>query len=143
MPRPFRLEAPEPYELDIHEACASALDKLLLLPAVWACYPAGANQLQPYQTARLARLGLKRGWPDILVAYEKMYGIEVKRYGGQLSKTRTVRTRRGGLRVLDGQQDVFPKLIASGAFAAIETVRSVDEMLAQLRRWNIPVRGFM
>jgi hypothetical protein len=31
---PFRLVAPEPYELDIHEACASALDKLLLPPAV-------------------------------------------------------------------------------------------------------------
>jgi hypothetical protein len=47
MSRPFRLEAPEPYELDIHEACASALDKLLLPPAIWACYPAGAVQLQP------------------------------------------------------------------------------------------------
>ena len=36
---PFRLVAPEPFEIDIHEAWASALDKLLLPPAVWACYP--------------------------------------------------------------------------------------------------------
>jgi hypothetical protein len=143
MPQPFRLTAPEPYELDIHEACAAALDKLLLPPAIWACYPAGANQLQPYQTARLSRLGLKRGWPDLMVGYRSMYGIELKRHGGQLSKTRTIRTRRGGLRILDGQEDVFPKLIASGAFSAIATVHSVDEMLAQLRRWEIPVRTFL
>jgi hypothetical protein len=55
---------------------------------------------------------LKRGWPDLLVGYYSMYGIEVKRHGGQLSKTRTVRSRRGGLRILDGQEDVFPKLTA-------------------------------
>jgi hypothetical protein len=30
-----------------------------------------------------------------------------------------VRTRRGKLRILEGQEDVFPRLLASGAFAAI------------------------
>ena len=94
---------------------------------------AGALALRPDQTARLARLGLKRGWPDLLIAYDKIFGIEIKRIGGQLSKTRTVRTKRG-LRILDGK-DMFPRLLATRAFATIATVHSVDEMLAQLRRW--------
>lgn len=33
--RPFRLTMPVPLEVDIHEACAGALDKLLLPPATW------------------------------------------------------------------------------------------------------------
>lgn len=132
--------AGEPDERDddggFHHCVSSA--KLLLPPAIWACYPAGALQLQAYQTARLSRLGLKRGWPDLLVGYKAVYGLEIKRQNGQLSKTRVVRTRRGGPRILEGQEDVFPKLIASGAFSDIATVRSVDEMLAQLRHWGIP-----
>jgi hypothetical protein len=77
-----------------------------------------------------------------MVGYKSMYGLEVKRHGGKLSQTRIVRTRRGAPRILEGQEEVFPKLIASGAFTDIATVRSVDEMLAQLRRWNIPIRSF-
>jgi hypothetical protein len=140
MPRPFRLTAPEPLELDIHQACADALNKFLLPPAFWVCYPAGAVQLEPHETARLLRLGLKRGIPDIIVWYFGTWGIELKRKGGRLSKTRVVRTRRDKLRILDGQEDVFPKLIASGGFAAIAVCHSADEALAQIARWGIPLR---
>ena len=59
----FRLRAPEPLEVDIHEACAKALDHLLLPPAMWFTYPAGASQLSPQQMARYSRIGLKRGLP--------------------------------------------------------------------------------
>jgi hypothetical protein len=64
-PAPFRLQAPDPLDLDIHEVCASALDRLLAPPAIWACYPAGAVELTAAQHARYARMGLKRGIPDI------------------------------------------------------------------------------
>ena len=141
MARPFRLVAPELYEIDVYQQCAVALDKLLMPPAIWCCYPAGALQLLPQQTARLMRLGLKPGWPDLLIGHKGMFGVEVKRIGGRLSKTRMVRTKRGSPRVVEGQEDVFPRLLASGAFAAIAVVSSVDEMLAQLRQWEIPIRS--
>src|SRR5262252_1194363 len=115
--RPFRLTPDSLLERDIHEACADALDKLLLPPAFWFTYPAGAVQLSPAETARLTRVGLKRGLPDIWILYDGVYCVELKREGGELSKTRTVRTKRGGPRVLVGQEEVFPQLIAAGVKA--------------------------
>jgi hypothetical protein len=97
MPRRFRLTAPVVPELEIHAACADALDKLLLPP--------------------------------------------LKRIGGRLSQTRIGRTRKGGPRILVGQEEMFPRLIASGGFAAIAIVHSVEEMLAQLSTWGIPPRA--
>lgn len=37
---------------------------------------------------------------------------------------------------------MFPRLIASGGFTAIAIVHSVDEMLTQLRTWEIPLRSY-
>jgi hypothetical protein len=142
MNRSFRLTAPEPLELDIHEACARALDHLLLPPAMWFTYPAGAVQLSPQQMARYSRVGLRRGLPDIWVLYRGAWCIELKRHGGRLSKTRIGRTRRGSPRIYDGQEDVFPRLLASGGVNEIAVAHSVDEMLAQLARWHIPLRRF-
>jgi hypothetical protein len=81
---------------------------------------------------------LKRGWPDVLVLHGRLFGIELKRRDGVLSKTRLVRTRRGGLRQLDGQVDVFPRLAAAGM--AIAVCRTVDEVLATLAGWQVPLR---
>jgi hypothetical protein len=137
---PFKLTPFEPPEREIHKACAAALDSLLLPPAMWACYPAGVAQLSPQQMARYSELGLKRGWPDIMVSYHAFWGIEIKRVGGRLSKTRIGRTRKGSPKILTGQEEVFPQLIESGGFAAIAIVHSVEEMLDQLARWHIPLR---
>jgi hypothetical protein len=142
MARPFRLTPPDPLELDIHEALARALDMLLPPPAFWACYPAGHVQLAPHETARLTRVGLKRGMPDVIIWYFGCWGLELKRRGGRLSKTRVGRTRRGSPRILEGQEEVFPKLIASGGFAAIGVAHSVEEALDQITRWGIPLRGW-
>jgi hypothetical protein len=131
---------PEPFEVDIHETCAHALDRLLLPPAVWACYPAGIIKLTGAQMARYAALGLKAGWPDLMIGFDGAWGIELKRRGGKLSKTRITRTRRGGPRIHEGQEDVFPMLLASGMFRAIGIAYSVDDMLAQLAEWQIPLR---
>jgi hypothetical protein len=137
----FRLTAPEPLEVDIHQACAQALDRLLLPPAMWFTYPAGATQLSPEQMARYSRVGLKRGLPDIWILYGGIYCIELKRRGGRLSKTRVGRTRRGSPQVYEGQEDTFPRLLEAGV-EDIAIVHSVDEMLAQLARWDIPLRRF-
>lgn len=137
----FRLTAPDPSERDIHEACADALDALLLPPSFWFTYPAGASVLSPQQQARHSRIGLKRGLPDIWVLYRGVWLIELKRRGGTLSKTKIVRTRRGSPRVLVGQEEVFPQLCATGAVRDIAVCYSVDEVLDQLERWHIPLRG--
>jgi hypothetical protein len=136
----FRLTAPELAERDIHEACASALDRLLLPPALWFCYPAGATQLSPQQMARYSRMGLKRGMPDLWFLHNGTYCVELKRRGGQLSRTRIARTRRGSPRILAGQEDTFPQLLASGGVRDIAIAHSVDEMLDALAAWGIPLR---
>ena len=140
----FRLVPEITYERDLQESCASVLDKLILPPAFWFSAAIGATKLSPQQAAALSRAGIKRGLPDLLVLSPdahgpRIYGIELKRHKGQLSRTRIVRTRRGSPRILEGQQDVFPKLEAAGMDIAI--AHSVDEMLAALERWCIPLRS--
>jgi hypothetical protein len=137
-PARFRLQAPVTPEQDLHESVADALDKLLLPPAEWTCFPAGSVPLPPQFAAKLARMGLKRGWPDVLILNGQIYGLELKRRGGRLSRTRLVRTRRGGLRELAGQEEVFPRLEAAGM--TIGVCRSVDEVLALLAAWGVPLR---
>ncbi len=137
-PRPFRLRAPIVPENDLHASVAEALDRLLLPPAVWTTFPAGSVPLPPQFAAKLSRLGLKRGWPDVLICHHGIFGIELKRVGGRLSTTRIVRTRRGAPRILDGQADVFPRLIEAGMRIAV--CHSIAEVMAALTLWNVPTR---
>ena len=111
---------------------------MVLPPAEWTFFPAGAVPLPPRLAAKLTRMGLHRGWPDFLVLHERTFGIELKREGGVLSRTRLVRNKRGGLRQVDGQRDVFPRLERAGMTIAV--CRNTDEVLDQLVRWQIPVR---
>ena len=139
--RPFRLKPVVPPEDDLHAQFANALSLLAMPDICWTTFPAGNVPLPPQFAAKLARLGLKRGWPDIQLLYDgRLYGIEVKRQGGVLSKTRTVRTKRGGLREVTGQVEQFAKLERAGMRIAI--CHSVDEMLAQLAAWGLPLRSY-
>jgi hypothetical protein len=138
--RPFKLSAPVVREQELHETVAELFSKLIARPAEWAFYPAGAIPLTGDQAAKLARMGLKRGWPDFLILHEALYGLELKRLGGKMSRTHIVRTRRGSPRILDGQEDVFPRLIAAG-MRDIAICHSADEALAALQRWGVPLRG--
>lgn len=139
-PPPFRLTEAVTPEDDLHMATVRAL-RVLLPPAVrWTCFPAGNIPLPPELAAKLSRFGLAPGWPDLILAYGgHVHGIELKRRGGALSKTRLVRTKRGRPREVVGQADEFPRLVIAG-FAAIAVCHSVDEVLDQLTRWNIPTR---
>jgi hypothetical protein len=138
--RPFRLTPPELPEQELHENVAALCRHLVAPPAAWAFYPAGGVQLAPFQAAKLARMGLQRGWPDFLFLHDtRIFGIELKAAKGRLSKTRIVRTRSGAPRILDGQEDVFPRLEAAGMTIAV--AHSVEEVLAQLEAWAIPLRG--
>jgi hypothetical protein len=138
--RPFRLTPPPEYEQTLHETVAAVCGKLVAPPAQWAFYPAGGVQLAPFQAAKLTRMGLQRGWPDfIFISDAKIFGLELKVGHGRLSKTRIVRTRRGAPRILEGQEDVFPRLEAAGMTIAV--ARTLEEVLAQLAAWRIPLRG--
>lgn len=108
---------------------------------MWAPYPAGVTVLTAQQFAQYSRFGLARGWPDLLVLFGKVHGIELKRPKGRLTKTRVTHTRRGTPRELIGQEEMHAKLLASGAFAAIEVAHSVDEVCELLDRWQIPRIG--
>lgn len=136
----FRLRAVEPSEDEIHVTVAQFLDRFLRPPALWFPYPAGVCRLTPHQQAQMSRFGVKRGLPDIWVLYGGLYLIELKTRRGGLSKTRIVRTRSGAPRILEGQADVFPKLIETGAVEAIAICESLDQVIAELRRWEIPIR---
>lgn len=141
-PRPpgkFRLTRAVTPEDDIHQAVANALRTLVLPPAEWSCFPAGNIPLPPQWTAKLLRFGLQPGWPDFLVLHGSIFGIELKRVGGKLSKTRLVRTRRGAWREVIGQEETFPRLERAGMRIAV--CRSVDEVLAALRAWGVPLRA--
>jgi hypothetical protein len=138
--RPFRLTAPVIRELHLHEAVARALAFLVQKPAEWTTFPAGSVPLPPRYAAKLHRMGLQRGWPDILLIYQgSIYGIELKRPGASISKTKWARTQRGGLRELVGQNEMFPRLEAAGMQIAV--CRSVDDVIDQLAAWEIPMRG--
>ena len=136
--RPYRLTN-EVLEDDLHAAAANSLDWHAQPPVEWTTFPAGNVPLAPQFAAKLSRLGLKRGWPDILLLHDRqLYGIELKRLGGRLSRTKIVRTKRGGWRELTGQEDMFPRLELAGMRIAV--CHSVPEMLAVLRAWGIPLR---
>ena len=138
VPRAWKLTAPIIPEQDLHESVADALDKLLMPPAMWTCFPAGSVPLPPQFAAKLARMGLKRGWPDVLVLHRRLIGIELKVRGGRLSRTRVVRTRRGGLREIVGQEEVFPRLEAAGM--TIGVCSSLPAVLAFLAACGVPLR---
>lgn len=125
-------------EQDIHESVADLLARVVMPPAEWTCFPAGNVPLPPRFAAKLTRMGLKRGWPDFMILHERIYGLELKRTGAGLSKTRLVRTKRGGLRQLDGQADVFPKLIRAGMVIAV--CHNLDEVMTALLGWGVPCR---
>jgi len=137
--RPLRLTAPVPSEDALHQSVADALAVLVLPPARWTTFPAGHVELPAPAAAKLARLGLQRGWPDLLVVHRGgVYGVELKRPGGTLSRARTVRTRRGRLRQVAGQAEVFSELEAAGMHIAVCT--SVGDVLAALAGWGVPLR---
>lgn len=137
--RRFKLVAPEPDEDALHCSVADALNKLLLPPAQWTHFPAGGYGLSAPAAARLYRLGLRSGWPDLLVVHEgRLFGIELKTATGRLSKTRVVRTRSGAARVRVGQAEMLAGLERAGVRIAV--CRSVEDVLATLRAWGVPLR---
>ena len=138
--RPFRLVPDDPAEVDTQAVVMDALEVLLLPPAFAWAMPIGHIKLTPAQAARLKRIGTKAGLPDIMVAYGgAIFGIELKKPGERLSRTRRYRTKRGTLMEVPGQVETFPRLTACGM--KIGVCHSLPEVLACLAGWGIPLRN--
>ena len=143
-PARFRLQAPLPDEVDLQAAGEAAFATLIRPPAEWTAFPAGHLKLTGAQAARLTRIGLKRSWPDHLILYAgKLIGIEWKKPGETLSRSRWVRTKSGKSRWVEGQREVFPRLAGQGMRGpyVCETVEQALEALeaegVPMVRWRI------
>lgn len=109
------------------------------LPAKWTCFPAGIVPLPRMHAAKLARMGLQRGWPDYLILHQRLYGLELKTHGGRLSKGYMARTARGGVVWRAGQEEVFPELERAGMTIAV--CRRLEDVIAAVEAWDIPRVG--
>jgi len=125
-------------EQDLHEACAAYLWRVVLPPAKWTCIALGAIQLTGAQRAKLSRMGVQAAWPDFIVVHRGIYGLELKRPGGRLSRSHLYRTRRGTLRERTGQEENFLELQVAGMTIAV--CMSVDDVKGALHAWGVPAR---
>jgi hypothetical protein len=138
--RAFRLTAPQAAETDLQASVADFLALALGDRVEWTAFPAGSVPLPVEYAAKLSRMGLQRGWPDLILVWDsRIYGIELKKPGSPLSKTRLVRTKRGGMRELIGQTARFERLSRQGMRIAI--CHDVPEVMAALKGWGFPLRG--
>lgn len=137
----LRLTSLVPTEDELHETVARFMERMVLEPAFFACYPAGHIRLSKADAAKLTRAGVRRGLPDFLGWHAGTpYGVELKRPGtGRLSKSRVTRSARGAPIYRVGQEETFPMLERAGMIIAVCT--RLEEVIAALRGWGIPMRS--
>jgi hypothetical protein len=115
----------------LHRHVAQFLDVVIKPPMIWTTIPAGGGGL--IRGAKLKAMGLKKGWPDILIIAPGpvVLGIELKRADGKQS---------------DEQRAVEVGLLGCGAQYVV--CRSVEEVqravhFVQRRRVALPDVGGM
>ena len=115
----------DPDEDALQQSIADLLDWILPAEIAWSHFPAGGYQLTKAAQARLYRLGLKRGWPDIEIAYSRgrTLRLEVKTRHGRLSRQ---------------QEDRIAQLQALGH--PVVVVRRVEDVIAALRTYDVPYK---
>jgi hypothetical protein len=135
----YRLTEVVQDEVDLQADGEGAFARLIRPPAEWTAFPAGHLKLTGQQAARLTRIGLKRSWPDHLILYAgKLIGIEWKKPGETLSRSRWVKTRSGKRRWVEGQRDVFPRLAQQGMRGPY-VCETVEQALAALEAEGVPM----
>lgn len=116
---------PRPASEDgLHAAVAQILRIVLAgQPVPWTHFPAGGYRLTRAAQARLSRLGLAAGWPDLILLHKgSTFGIELKTQHGRVSPAQRMQHAR-----------------LRGAGMEIAVCRSVDDVLAALTAWEIPM----
>jgi hypothetical protein len=126
-------------ETSLHAAVARSLNLMLMPGTAWTTLPMGHVELTGQQAAKFARLGAKRNWPDVIVLHAgHIHGVELKREGGRLSRTRIVRTRAGKRKLVEGQVEGFEQLRCAGM--TIHVCETADAVLDALAAAGVPVR---
>lgn len=118
-------------ERELHAAVAQFLRLAVRPPTTWTTFPAGGGGLE--RGRMLARLGLRPGWPDILVMHP--------------APTETEGCRRVILVGLElkteiGRQSVVQRTVEAdfaGAGATYALCRSIDDVQAALARAGVPI----
>jgi hypothetical protein len=118
------------HERELHAVVAQFLRLALRAPRTWTTFPAGGGGLK--RGRMLARLGLRPGWPDILVLHPSpttldrrhviVVGLELKTEVGRQSAA---------------QREVEADFIAAGAAFAL--CRSINDVHAALSAAGIPL----
>ena len=115
--RPVRIP-----ERDLHEQIVRVLRLGLGSDVAWTCFPAGPHGT-PKDGAKLKRLGLQSGWPDLLFIHNgQALFIELKAADGRISPS---------------QVETHYRIITAGGKVA--TCNSVESVLQVLRNWQIPL----
>lgn len=110
-------------EEQIHRAVAQYLSSALPPPAFWTTFPAGGGGYA--RGAHLKALGLKAGFPDLLIiAAGKPYGIELK----------------APRKYAEPEQRALHAILRD-AGCPVMVCRSPAEVEMTLRAWGVPVRG--
>lgn len=124
MPKRFTLNG-DPDEDQIQQSIVDLLKWVLPDEVAWTHVAHGGYQLTKAASARLYRLGLTKGWPDILLCYggRKMLWMEVKAPRGALSRA---------------QKDRHAQLQALGHVVVV--VRSADDALHAMWNYQVPFK---
>jgi hypothetical protein len=106
-------------EEQLQSQIAALLPKLLKRTVEWTAFPAGGGGR--VRGARLKKMGLQPGWPDLqFVHLGKYFGLELKTPVGRVSPVQAMRLK---------------KLDKAGGSVAV--CRSVKEAIMQLLEWNL------
>lgn len=122
----FRLTPPDPSEDQFQHSIANLLDAILLADQVaWSHFPAGGYFLTPAARARLYRLGLKQGFPDLVICYSvgRVLWLEVKTATGVVSPA---------------QRAMHLLLRRLGHHVVV--VRKIEHVIAALLEYGVPFR---
>ena len=113
--RTKRKETESALQASIFQVINLILSKDVLI----TCFPSGGGG--KIRGARLKRMGLSSGWPDLQLIYKgKYYGIEVKTSVGKLSSA---------------QSELHKRLSDQGAKVAV--VKSEKEAMDLIYEWNL------
>jgi hypothetical protein len=127
--RPFRLTPPDPKEDELQASVANVLHYALHgRPVVWTHFPAGGYELGPGAAARLKRLGLTSGIPDLLFMWSEGRTLWIE-----------LKTRTG--RVSAAQAAMHEKLRSLGFLVSL--CRSIEDVVAALEIASVPMNRVM
>jgi hypothetical protein len=111
-------------EQDFQISLVRDLRRILLAWTVVVVHVPNGGWRTPAEGGILKAMGVMAGFPDLLIIHlGRAYGIELKTDAGALSKD-----QRAAHIVLDNAQ------------MKLGTCRTLDEVLGQLRAWNIPTK---